>query len=103
MLGARLADEGAHVDEARRDDVAGAIDDPRLRRRRIARHRGSQAGDQPADDEAAAARLGAGGRIDEAGVDEGAGALLGHGRFDSVALATAQANPRATGRGHELV
>ena len=36
MLGARLADEGAHVDEARRDDVARAIDDARLGRRRIA-------------------------------------------------------------------
>ena len=30
MLGARLADEGAHVDEARRDDVAGAVDDQRV-------------------------------------------------------------------------
>ena len=33
MLGAGLADEGAHVDKARRDDVAAAVDDPRLRRR----------------------------------------------------------------------
>ncbi len=29
MLGARLADEGLHVDEARRDDVAGAVDEAR--------------------------------------------------------------------------
>ena len=35
MFGAGFADECAHVDEAGRDDVARAIDDPRLRRRRF--------------------------------------------------------------------
>ena len=29
MFRPRLADEGLHVDEARRDDVAGAVDDAR--------------------------------------------------------------------------
>ena len=34
MLRARLADKGAHVDEAGRHDVAAAIDDMRVRRQR---------------------------------------------------------------------
>ena len=33
MLGPGLADESAHVDEAGRDDIAGAIDDARVSRR----------------------------------------------------------------------
>ena len=37
MLGPGLADESAHVDEARRNDVARAVDDPRLGRQLVAR------------------------------------------------------------------
>ena len=49
MLGAGLADESAHVDEAGRDDVARAVDDPRLGRQLIARDRGADAGDDAVD------------------------------------------------------
>ena len=46
MLGPRLADEGAHVDEAWRDDVAAAIDNARVARNLVARDRGPDAGDE---------------------------------------------------------
>ena len=90
MLGARLADEGAHVDEAGRDDIAGAIDDPRVGRRRIRGDRAAKPGDEPADDQNAAMRLHARGGIDEAGVDEGARAIVGHGGSDSLRKDEAQ-------------
>ena len=50
MLGPGLADEGAHVDEARRNDVALAIDDPRLGRQLVAGDRGADPGDDAVDD-----------------------------------------------------
>ena len=46
MLRAGFADEGAHVDEAGRDNVAFAINDPRLRGRGGRRDAGA---DQPLD------------------------------------------------------
>ena len=71
MLGSGLADERAHVDEARRDDVALAVDDPRLRRKLVARDRGADAGDDAVDDDEPAARLGLLNGIDQTRVDEG--------------------------------
>ena len=52
MLGARLADEGAHVDEARRDDIAGAIDDMRVRRQRRGATSRPEIADHAVDDRA---------------------------------------------------
>ena len=54
MLGAGLADEGAHVDEARRHDVAAAIDDARIVGQARRRDRGAEIGDDAVDDEHAA-------------------------------------------------
>ena len=71
MLGAWLADERAHVDEAGRNDVALAVDDPRLGRELVARDRGADAGDDAVDRDEPAARLGLPNWIDKARVDEG--------------------------------
>ena len=71
MLGPRLADERAHVDEAGRNDIALAVDDPRLGRQLVPRDRGADAGDDAVDRDKPAARLGLLNRIDEARVDEG--------------------------------
>ncbi len=71
MFGPRLADEGAHVDEARSDHVAPAVDDARLVRDLIARHRGPDAGDHPVHRQEPAARLRRAFGIDDAGVEKG--------------------------------
>ena len=71
MLGPRLADEDAHVDEARRDHVAPAVDDPRLVRKLVARHRRADPGDDPVHGEEPAARFRLALGIDEAGVEKG--------------------------------
>ena len=71
MLGPGLANERAHVDEARRNDVAPAVDDPRLGRQLVARDLGPDAGDDSIDDDEPAARLGLLNGIDETRVDEG--------------------------------
>ena len=71
MLGARLANECAHVDEAGRNDVAIAVDDPRLSRELVARDGGADAGDDAVDGDEPAARLGLVNWIDKARVDEG--------------------------------
>ena len=71
MLGPRLADEGAHVDEARSDHVALTVDDARLFRDLIARHRGADARDHPVHRQEPAARLRRAFGIDEASVEEG--------------------------------
>ena len=73
MLGARLADEGAHVDETRRDDVAAAIDDQRAVGRGFRRDGGAEADDAAVADERAPGRLPAARGIDEARFDEGDG------------------------------
>ncbi len=82
MLGAGLADEGAHVDEPRRDDVACAIDEPRVGGDGLARHALAERRDAAVDDERAAARFAHLGGIDQPGVEKGDGARLGHGRLD---------------------
>ena len=66
-----LADEGAHVDESRSDHVAFAVDDARLVRELIARHRGADARDHPVHRQEPSARLRCAFRIDEAGVEKG--------------------------------
>ena len=71
MLGPGLADEGAHIDEARRNDVASAIDDPRVGRQLVPRDLGSNARDDALDDDEPAARLDLLDGIDEARVEEG--------------------------------
>ncbi len=71
MLGARLANECAHVDEAGRNDVAIAVDDPRLSRELVARDGRADAGDDAVDGDEPAARLGLLNWIDKARVDEG--------------------------------
>ena len=80
VLGARLADEGVHVDEARRHDVATAVDDVGVGRNTGRGHGGAGGADGALLDEHAAASLGAGDGIDEAGVDECEGARLSHRR-----------------------
>ena len=79
MLGARLADEAAHVDKARRDDVAGAIDDAGLGGNGIARDGGADPGDEPVDRDEPAPRLGLTLRVDEPGVEESDGLGRRHG------------------------
>ena len=71
MLGAWLANESAHVDEARRNDVAPAIDDRRLGRQLVPRDLGPDAGDDAIDDDEPAARLGLLNGINETRVQEG--------------------------------
>ena len=78
MLGARLADEGAHVDQAGGDDVAAAFDDPRFGRNRVARHRGAERGDLAVDNERAAAQFLEAVRINQPGVEKGDRAGLRH-------------------------
>ena len=51
MLGPGLADERAHVDEAWRNDVTLAVDDPRLFRQLVRRDRQADASDDPIDDD----------------------------------------------------
>ena len=70
MLGPRLADERAHVDQARRNDVAPAVDDCRLGRQLVPRDLSADAGDDFVDDNEPAARLGLLNGIDETRVDE---------------------------------
>ena len=79
MLGPRLADESAHVDEAGRNDVALAVDDPRLGRQLVARDRRADAGDDAVDHDKPAARLGLLNGIDETRVDEGDRRMRRHG------------------------
>ncbi len=71
MLGPWLANESAHVDEARRNDVAPAVDNPRLGRQLVPRNLGPDAGDDAVDDDEPATRLGLLNGIDETRVDEG--------------------------------
>ncbi len=78
MLGPRLADEAAHVDQAGRDDVAGAVDDAGLSGNGIAGDRGADAGDQPVDYDEPAPRLGLALRVDKPGVEESDGLSGGH-------------------------
>ena len=79
MLGPGLADESAHVDEAGRDDVALAVDDPRLGRQLVARDRRADAGDDAVDHDKSAACLGLLNGIDETRVDEGDRRMRRHG------------------------
>ena len=84
VLGAGLADEGQHVDEARRDDIAAAIDDPRSFRRARGGDRRPEIPDAPVLDIKPAARLAPARGIDKAGVDEnqrrsGGRGGVGHG------------------------
>ena len=100
MLGARLADEAAHVDQARRDDVARAIDDAGLGGNLFARDRGADPGDQPVDDDQPAPRLGLALGIDEPGVEESDGLGRRHGeRLESGA---GDCKPRRRGSGAAL-
>ncbi len=71
MLSPRLADEGAHIDEARGNDVALAVDDPRLSRQLVPRDRGADAGDDAFHDNEPTASLGLLNGIDQTRVDEG--------------------------------
>ena len=70
MLGARFANESAHVDEARRKDVAAAVDDRRLSRQLVPRDLRTDAGDDAIDDDEPAARLGRLNGIDKTRVEE---------------------------------
>ena len=70
MLRPRLADKGAHVDEARRDDIAGAIDDMRMRRQRRSDDLRPEIANDPVDDEHAAALFGFARRVDQPRIDE---------------------------------
>ena len=79
MLGARLPDEGAHVDQSGRDHVACAIDDEGIGGRRGGGHRSAQSRNFALDDEDAAEGLALSGGIDQARVDEDEGAGHGHG------------------------
>ena len=65
-----LANESAHVDQARRNDVAPAIDDRRLSRQLVPRDLRPDAGDDALDDDEPAARLGLLNGIDETRVEE---------------------------------
>ncbi len=56
MLGARLADEGAHVDQAGRDQVAAAIDDLGVGRQIGRGDAAAKIADQAVDDQDAAAK-----------------------------------------------
>ncbi len=71
ILGARLADEGAHVDESGRDHVAGAIDDARPLGDLVARHVASNASDHAVARQQPAARFCFALGIYEAGVEKG--------------------------------
>ena len=75
MLGPRLADESAHVDETRSDDVAPAVDDPRFRRKLVACDRAADAGDDAVHDDEPAARFRLPLGVDEAGVEKAIGGL----------------------------
>ena len=79
MLGAGLADEDTHVDEARGDDVARTIDDAGVGRNIGTGDRRAEIADDPVLDQHAARRLRSGGGIDEARVEEGNGAIVAHG------------------------
>ena len=71
VLGPWLANESAHVDEARRNDVALAFDDPRLFGQLVRRDRQADASDDPIDDNEPAPCLGLLNGIDQTRVDEG--------------------------------
>src|SRR6202021_4227515 len=58
MLGPWLANESPHVDEARRKDIAAAVDDRRLSRQLVPRDFRPDAGDDAIDDDKPATRLG---------------------------------------------
>ncbi len=75
MLGPRLADEGAHVDEAWRDDVAAAIDDARVRGQILRRDLRPEIKDGAVDNEDAAALARKILAVDEAATDEGQGLM----------------------------
>ena len=78
VLGARLADEGAHVDEARRQDVAAAVDALRSARPAGSGRAPDDIGDDTVLDEHVATLLPPAARIDEAGVGENEGAGVDH-------------------------
>ena len=82
MLGAGLADEDTHVDEARRNDVARTIDDPGLRRQLVAGDRRPSPAMTPSMT-STPPRV-SGGGIDKARVDEGEGAVVGHKGSDKL-------------------
>jgi hypothetical protein len=69
MLRPRLAHEGPHVDEARREDMAAAVDGFGAADRR-GRGFPQDIGDEAVADEQAAALVPPGGGIDEASVGE---------------------------------
>jgi hypothetical protein len=71
MFRARLADESAHVNQARRNNIALTIDDARLSRELVPRDRSAYADDDALDDDQPATRLGLLNGIDKARVDEG--------------------------------
>ena len=93
MLRARLADEGAHVDQAGGDDVAAAFDDLRFGRNRVAPHRGTERGDLAVDDQRAAARFLEAVRINQPGVEKGDRAGLRHANGISRAAPRRQGDP----------
>ena len=70
MLGPWLANESAHVHEARRNDVAPAVDNPRLSWQLGPRNLSPDAGDEAIDDNETAARLGLLNGIDQTRIDE---------------------------------
>ena len=78
MLGARFADEDGEVDEAGRNDIAAAIDDPHAFGQHIGADRLAHASDYAIRDKHAAAHLRQRGRVDEARVNE-CQRWMGHG------------------------
>ena len=77
MLGARLADEDAHVDQAGRHDRAPAVDDLGAGRPRAARRLRPRRDDPPVGDDDRARRVEVARRVDHAGIDEDDGAIAG--------------------------
>ena len=96
MLRAGFPDEGPHVDEAGRNDVAGAVADAGAFRRGGGGDGGAEAGDAAVLHEDAAPAFPAAGGVDQAGVDEGEGAR--HARVTSAAAAASPTEPDASGR-----
>jgi hypothetical protein len=70
MFGARFANEGAHVDEARRNDVTTAIDHARVVWKLFTDDGGTEASDHAIYRQQSAASFRLRGGIDEQGVDE---------------------------------
>ena len=71
MLCPGLANKSPHVDEAWRNDVTLAVDDPSLFGQLVRRDRQANASDDPIDDNEPAPCLGLLNRIDQTRVDEG--------------------------------